>query len=680
MSKKRDTDAIAEINALVRELNEHCYRYYVLDAPTISDAEYDRLYHRLKTLEDMTGHILPDSPTKRVGAPPLDKFKKVRHKEPMLSLSNTFSIDELMEFDGRIKRLLKTDNNIEYTVEPKYDGLAVELTYENGQLIRASTRGDGFEGEDITHNIMTIKSAPLAIAGTKTHPAPEYIDIRGEIYMMLDEFEALNKERESSGEPAFANPRNAAAGSVRQLDPSITAKRKLHIACYGLGAAKGIEFKTQMELISWLKSARFPAPLNVKLVKGIDRAADAVRELEAGRGAMPFEIDGAVIKINDYSIQRELGVKTREPRWATAYKFQAHRAETRIIEIEPSVGRLGTITPVAHLDPVELGGVTVSRSTLHNFDEIERKDIRIGDTVVIERAGDVIPHVIEVLKDKRTGHERKFPPPSKCPACGAAVIREEGEAAYRCIGLDCPAQAQERIRHYASRSAMDIEGLGEKNVGLLYGQGLIKYFSDIYSLKKNDLLKLPRFAEKSSDNLMAAIDKSRHTTLARFLFALGITHVGEFAARLLAKNFESIDGLYNVPAERVMEIKQMGEKTAEAVSKFFSDRENIKTLQTLIDKHGLRIENPDYRGKAKQVGEGALKGLTIVLTGSMPTARHEIEEMIERAGGHASGSVSKKTDYVVAGEEAGSKLDKARALGVKVIDYDELMRMMGKGI
>jgi DNA ligase (NAD+) len=672
MREKIPEDKKKEIEKLVKELNYHCYRYYVLDSPVISDEEYDRLYFRLKELEEKYHYILPDSPTLRIGGPPLDKFEKVRHTEPMLSLDNAFSYDEVREFDGRVKRFLKSDQEIEYTVEPKYDGLAIELTYRKGLLYRAATRGDGYEGEDVTQNIRTIKSVPLKIEEVEI---PEDIDIRGEIYMDIDEFDKLNKEREQKGEPLFANPRNAAAGSVRQLDPSITASRKLHLACYGIGAIKGKEFRNQWEFIKWLEKVRFPIPAIVKFVKGIDKVIHVIEEIGEKRMSFSFETDGSVIKVNDFGLQKLLGVKTREPRWAVAYKFPAHQGTTRIKEILPSVGRTGVITPVAMLEPVRIGGVTVSRSTLHNWDEMKRKDIRVGDTVVVERAGEVIPHVVMVVKEKRTGKEKPFPIPERCLVCGSRVVREEGEVAARCIGLNCPAQVQERIRHFASRGAMDIEGLGEKNVELLYSKGLISHFVDIYKLKKEDLLNLPRFAEKSAQNLIEAIERSKNTTLSRFLYALGIVHVGEYAAKLLSKNFERLEDLYNIQPDRITDIRQMGEKIAQSISDFFNDPENLKTLKTLKSL-GLKISNPDFETKKK--GKLPLDGLTFIITGTLPKPRNEVEDMIESLGGHASSSISKSTDYLIVGEEPGSKLQKAEALGVKRISYDELLKIIGR--
>ena len=670
MSEKISEEIKKEIERLVKDLNDHSYRYYVLDRPVISDSEYDRLYRRLKDLEEKYHLVLPDSPTQRVGAPPLEKFEKVKHTEPMLSLDNAFSYDEVREFDKRVKKLLGAIEDIEYTVEPKYDGLAIELTYRNGLLFRASTRGDGYEGEDVTLNIKTIRSVPLKVEKGRI---PTEIDIRGEVYMELEEFEKLNRKREKMGEPLFANPRNAAAGSVRQLDPSITMSRKLYLACYGAGVVRGVNFRSQSEFIAWLKEKRFPTPARIEIVKGVEKAVEVIREFEEGRGLFPFETDGAVIKVNDFGLQKELGVKTREPRWATAYKFQAHRATTTIREIHGSVGRTGVITPFAVFEPVRIGGVTVSRSTLHNWDEIERKDIRVGDTVVVERAGDVIPHVISVDLGKRPKKSEEVPIPDKCPACGAKVIREAGEVAVRCVSLHCPAQIQEKIIHFASRGGMDIEGLGEKNVELLYTKGLIKHFEDIYRLKKEALLELPRYAEKSAQNLIDAIYRSKDTTLARFLYALGILHVGEYAAKLLAKNFRRLEDLYEVTTERIMDIKQMGETIASSVATFFNDEKNIKTLETL--RHlGLRITNPDFIVEKK--GEMPLDGLTFVITGTLPKSRKEVEDLIESNGGHASSAISASTSYLIVGEEPGSKLQKAKTLGVKTISCDDLEQMI----
>jgi DNA ligase (NAD+) len=661
-----------EMTALVKELNHHGYCYYVLDSPVISDVEYDRLYRRLKELEETYRHVLPDSPTQRVGAPPVDKFKKVTHAHPMLSLENAFSYDELERFDARVRRALGTSEEIEYTVEPKYDGLAIELTYIEGLLEAASTRGDGYVGEDVKHNIMSIPSVPLKIEGNG--PIPKEIDIRGEAYMYLEDFQNLNKARESQEEAPFANPRNAAAGTVRQLDPAITASRKLHVVCYGVGTLQGMEIDSQDQLVDWLKSAHFSTPLNFRVAKGIGEVITAVEEIVGRRDLFPFETDGAVIKVNSFLLQQQLGSRTREPRWAVAYKFQAHHATAKILEIRGSVGRTGVITPYAVLEPVRIGGVKVSRSTLHNWDEVTRKDIRVGDTVLIERAGDVIPHVLSVVTQRRTGDEAPFPTPTRCPDCGSLIVQEEGEVAVRCVSLYCPAQIKEKIIHFASRGGMDIEGLGEKNVELLFSKGLLHHFEDIYRLTREDLVRLPRFGERSAENLIAAIDRSKETTLAKLLFALGILHVGEYVARQLARSFPSLEDMYRVTEERIAGLKQMGEKIASSVSTFFNDDKNIATLNALFAL-GLHVRNPDFAREASTAGP--LSGLTFVITGTLTVPRKEVEDLIEANGGRVSSSVSASTNYVVAGEKAGSKLTRAQALGVKVIsqtDFVELLR------
>jgi DNA ligase (NAD+) len=659
-----------EMEKLVKDLNYHGYRYYVLDSPVLSDQEYDVLYRRLKGLEETHGYVLPESPTQRVGAPPVDRFEKIRHSLPMLSLGNAFSYDEVREFDKRIRRLLQTDADVEYTVEPKYDGLAIELTYRNGMLASASTRGDGYVGEDIRNNVLTIKSVPVRIDSAGS--TPEEIDIRGEIYMNLDDFRKLNREREEQGEPSFANPRNAAAGTLRQLDPAVTASRRLYLVCYGIGTAAGIDFDSQAALIGWLRQSRFPTPAVFDVVKGAEGAITAITAIEIRRDSFAFEIDGAVVKINSIGLQQQLGAKTREPRWAIAYKFQAHQATTRINDIRGSVGRTGVITPFAVLEPVRIGGVTVSRSTLHNWDEMKRKDIRIGDTVIVERAGDVIPHVVTVIKEKRTGNEAPFPLPRECPACGSTIVREEGEVAVRCVSLYCPAQVQEKIVHFASRGGMDIEGLGEKNVELLYSRHLISHFEDIYRLTKADLLDLPRFAERSAQNLLDAIERSKRTTLAKFLFAIGILHVGEYVAKLLARNFQTLEDLYRVSPGRILDIKQIGEKIAESVSTFFGDEKNVEIFESLRSL-GLVTENPDFAAEERQAGP--FEGMTFVITGTLPEPRKKIEAFVEELGGHTSSSISSHTDCLVAGEDPGSKLAKAESLGVKIISYEELLSL-----
>jgi DNA ligase (NAD+) len=674
--KKIPASIQKEIQQLVKELNDHSYRYYVQDAPVISDTEYDELFLKLKKLEEEYLYILPDSPTQRVGATPLGKFNQIAHSLPMLSLKFVKTYEDVIKFEDTIKKELNVNEEIEYTVEPKYDGLAVELTYKKGLLHHAATRGNGEIGEDVTQNIKTIKMIPLKIEGVQS--IPEEIDIRGEVYLDIAEFERINSEREKRGEALFANPRNAAAGSIRQLDPLIAAARKLHMVCYGFGVVRGAKFGTHAEFIEWLRQARFSTPSIFDRVVGIEGVVGSLKRMEQERDRLSFEIDGAVYKVNNIALQVSLDQRSREPKWAEAYKFPPKQAITVIENISASVGRTGAITPVAELRPVKLGGVTVSRSTLHNWEEVARKDVRIGDTVLIERAGDVIPRVVEVKTENRTGSERKIDVPENCPACDSKIVREAGAVAYQCININCPAQVVERIIHYASRNGMDIEGLGEKNVHLLYEHKLIKHFVDLYSITKEQLLNLPRFGEKSASNLIMAIEKSKHPKLARFLFALGILHVGEATAKLLAKKFAKIEGLYHVDASRVVEVKQIGEKLAASISGFFGEEENLLALEALR-KIGVTISNPDFVGEGATQQNGALAGLTFVITGTLSKPRNEIKELVERYGGKVAGSVSKKTSFVLAGESAGDKLADAKKLGVKIINEEGFNKMAKKG-
>ncbi|MBF0542256.1 MAG: NAD-dependent DNA ligase LigA [Nitrospirae bacterium] len=651
-----------KIRKLIDDLNYHSYKYHVLDAPELTDSEYDRMFHELAALEGQSGSIFSDSPTQRVGGELLSKFEKVKHTIPMLSLDDTFDLREVVEFDNRIKKLLESGDEIEYTIEPKYDGLAVELNYIDGLLNKAGTRGDGFIGEDITQNIKTIKTVPLSISKIKE------IDIRGEVYINIADFKALNAERLTEGIQLFANSRNAAAGAVRQLDSSITAQRNLSVVFYGVGVVNGININSQVELIHWLKANRLPTPLNFTVVKGIDKVVETIKEIGSMRDTLPFEIDGAVVKVNDYGIQLQLGSKTRSPRWAVAFKFPAYLAVTKIREIVAGVGRTGAITPTAIVDPVQIGGVTVSRSTLHNWDEINRKDIRVFDTVVIERAGDVIPHIVEVLKDKRTGIEQIFDIPIKCPSCGSALVKTEDEIAIRCVNPDCLARVIEQIIHYCGRDALNIEGMGEKNVELLYNNGLVRNFTDIYRINKDDLLKLERFAEKSADNLINAIEISKDTTLKRFIIGLGIRYTGAQGAGIIAANFSDISDLFYIDKERLMAIDQLGEKTAGALAAYFNDEKSILNIKALIEL-GLKITN------TAQISNLPFKGKTFVITGTHKVGRSEIEEFIISNGGKVSSSVSKKTTYLVAGDAPGSKLNKAQQLGIEVIDYERLMEL-----
>jgi DNA ligase (NAD+) len=664
------SQAKTEIDKLRKELDHHSYRYYVLDDPEISDAEYDRLFRKLQKLEgEFPGLVTSDSPTQRVGAEPLEEFETVTHTIPMVSLDNAFDDAEMLDFDERLRNLLEVDE-IEYTVEHKLDGTAVELVYENGVLTLGSTRGDGFNGEGITQNLKTIKSVPLRLR-TDEVKAPERLEVRGEVFYPVAAFKKLNERRAKAGEPVLINPRNAASGSLRQLDPKLTAERPLDIFIYGLGQVVGREFKSQWEALQTFKKWGLRTNPHTKLVRGIEQVLRVYREFGEARESLPYEIDGTVVKVNRFDQQRLAGMKTRSPRWAIAYKFPAQQETTKILDIIAQVGRTGTITPVAIMKPIMVGGVTVERATLHNQDEIDRLDVRIGDTVVIQRAGDVIPDVVKVITSKRTGKEKKYKLPKKCPVCGAGVVRLEGEAAHRCENINCPAQVKESIRHFASKLAMNIDGLGEKLIEQFVDKGLIKSYADLYFLKKEQLAELERMADKSAQNIIDAIDKSRDVDFSRFLFALGIRHVGEHMARLLARKFGSLDKLIKAGEEKLMEIHEVGPQVAQSIVRFFGEKKNLQAIERL-KKGSVKI-----REAAKVVADQRFAGKTFVFTGALEKfTRDEAEAMVDARGGRASGSVSKKTDYVIAGPGAGSKLAKAKELGVEVITEDEFLKMV----
>ncbi len=667
-----EKEAKEEIEKLRDEINYHNYRYYVLQSPVVSDAEYDRLFRRLQALEErFPQFVTPDSPTQRVGAKPLEEFGIVKHTIPMLSLNNAFTEEEVLEFDQRVKRLLGTTEDIEYAVEPKIDGLAVELVYEDGIFVQGSTRGDGYTGEDVTQNLKTIRSIPLKLLPHKTMPLPRRLEVRGEVYLTIEGFKRLNKEREKRGEPLFANPRNAASGSLRQLDPRVTASRPLDIFCYGVGVVEGVEFKTHMETLSYLKEVGLKVNPLVELVKGIEGAIEYHRRLEQMREELDYEVDGMVIKVNSLSQQETLGVLTRSPRWALAYKFAPKEETTVVKDIIVGVGRTGALTPVAVLEPVEVGGVTIERATLHNQDEIDRKDVRIGDTVVVARAGDVIPEVVSVIKDKRTGKEKKFTMPERCPECGSRVERD-GAIHYCTGGLTCPAQLKETIRHFASKRAMDIEGLGGKHIDQFVNAGLIKDVADIYYLKKEDILKLERWAEKSAENLLEAIEKSKTPpALSRLIFALGIKGVGEHLADVLAERFSSLDSLMHATYEELLQIPEIGPETAKNIVSFFREEHNLKVIEKL-KKAGVRF--PEEKKKKA----GKLAGKVFVFTGALDSfTRDEAKKLVESEGGRCSDSVSKRVDFVVVGKEPGSKYEKARKLGIKMLSEKEFKEMLG---
>jgi DNA ligase (NAD+) len=662
------------IDDLREQINYHNYLYYILDNPEVSDAEYDRLFDELVDLEKKYPQfVTSDSPTQRVGAPPLTEFKTVRHFLPMLSLNKAITEEELLDFHRRVLELSEvSEKKIEYTCEPKFDGLAVELLYESGVYTQGSTRGDGYVGEDVSVNLKTIKTLPLKLLSRKVSP-PKLIEVRGEVIMYKSEFEKLNKEREKTGEPLFANPRNAAAGSVRQLDSKITASRSLDMFAYALGRLQGKKLPKHYDSMMYLKDLGIKVSEYVKLCRNIEEVADYYNKILNIRDDLDYEIDGIVIKVNDFALQEKLGELSRSPRWAVAWKFPAQQETTKVENIIVNVGRTGAVTPVAILKPVRVGGVTVSRATLHNEDEMRKKDVRIGDTVIVQRAGDVIPEVVKVITTKRTGREKIFNMPEKCPVCGSKVERLPGEAIHRCTGIACPAQIKERLAHFVSKGGIDMEGLGYKFLEQMLDKGLIKDPADLYYLKKEDIMKMERMGDKLAENLLNAIDKSRNPDLSHLIFALGIRNVGEHLATVLAREFRSIDNLRNKTIEELTEIKEIGPIVGESIYNFFHDEKNLKVLEKLR-KGGVRF--PEMKVKAKAT---ALSGKTFVLTGGLDSfTRDEAKRIIEDLGGRVSSSVSKNTDYVVAGKETGSKLDKAKELGIKTIDEEEFKKLIGK--
>ncbi|MEX1297475.1 MAG: NAD-dependent DNA ligase LigA [Desulfotignum sp.] len=655
------------VRQLQQMLTDHNYYYHVLDDPKISDAEYDRLMQELIGLETANPELkTPDSPTQRVGGAPLPAFDHAKHSIPMLSLDNAFSDQNILEFHARVLKNTGSDDLL-YTAEPKLDGVAIELRYENGILVQAVTRGDGFVGEVVTDNVRTIRSVPLGLRADAAS-CPDLLEVRGEVFISRAGFQDLNRQRENRGEPVFANPRNAAAGSLRQLDSAVTASRPLDLFVYGRGQVEGLTFDSQSEFLDALTALGFPVNPLVKKQITIDQALAFYRELIDLRPELPYEIDGMVIKVDRVDFQQQLGEKIKSPRWAIACKFAAIEKITRIRDILVQVGRTGTLTPVAVLEPVQVGGVTVSRATLHNMDEIRKKDIRIGDNALITRAGDVIPKVVTILPADRTGTEQMFDMPSHCPVCRSGVQRLEGEAAVKCINAACPAQRKERIRHFASKKGFDIEGLGKKLVNQLVDEGLLTSFADLFTLKPEKLIPLERMAEKSALNLVTAIDNARRIPLHRFIFALGIDHTGEHAARLLAQHFTTLDDLMAAAKEDLEAIHGMGAITAEAIAGFFASPEN-RALISQLKQGGVEIFNSLAEHQEKK--DHMFAGKTMVLTGTLTgMTRTEAKSRLLALGAKVTNSVSKKTDFLVAGTEAGSKLAKARDLGVPVLDED----------
>lgn len=662
---------LAEAEKLRREIRHNEYLYYVLDAPEITDAEYDRMMVRLRELEARYPDSIPaDSPTQRVGGRASSQFTEVRHLEPLLSLGNVFSAEELRAFDERVHSGLPAGSKVEYVMEPKIDGLACSLIYENGKLVRAATRGDGVVGENVTANVRTIRSIPLTLKVPDGEAVPELLDVRGEVYMPRQAFMRLNEQRAERGESEFANPRNAAAGSLRQLDPQVTANRSLSFFAYYL-VGEGAQPK-HSESLALLAHYGFKVSENYKVVENIDEAIKYIGDFNELRQGLSYDTDGAVIKVNDVYQQRILGATGKDPRWATAYKYPPEQAETTLEDIDWRVGRTGVLTPTAVLTPVKLSGSVISRATLHNEDFIRAKDIRIGDRVVINKAGEIIPEVLRVVVEKRTGDEKEVEIPSVCPECGWRVERQGEEAAIRCTNPHCPALGREGLIHFVSRDAMNIDGCGPSVINALLDAGLVRDAADLYSLRKDDLLKLERMGEKSADNLLAALDESKKNELDKLLFALGIRHVGAKVARILATEFGSMEKLQQAQPEELAQIRDIGDKIAESAVTWLNVPANIDLVERLAAA-GLTMT---FTPPASQE-DNPFFGKTLVFTGTMPTlGRAEAKTMAQDVGAKVSGSVSKKTDYVIAGAEAGSKLEKAQQLGVTVIDEAEFLRLL----
>lgn len=662
---------IKELEDLRREIRHHDHLYYVEDRPEISDAEYDRLFDRLLEIEKQYPQLVtPDSPSQRVGAKPSKKFEPAEHRVPMLSLQKVTSREKFDEFDRRVRQELEVDGDIDYLVEPKLDGLAVELVYRDGYLAEGSTRGDGTVGENITPNLKTIHTIPLSLPARTAEQYP-LLEVRGEVIMKRSAFERLNRKLRESDQPMLANPRNGAAGSLRQLDPSVTASRPLIFYAYGISERSLPGLDRQSTTISFLEKLGFSTVAMIKTVHGADEVAAAFESLDKARPSLDYEIDGMVVKVDRFDFQEVLGQISRAPRWAVAWKFAAEQAETKLKDVEFSVGRTGAVTPVAKLEPVRVGGVTVSNATLHNEDEIVRLDVRIGDTVIVQRAGDVIPDVVSVVEEKRPKGARPIRYPATCPSCDQPIVRPEGEAAHRCLNAACPAQVEGRLFHFASKGGFDIEGLGEKLARQLISEGLVRDPADLYYLTKDQLLPLDLMGEKKAENLLEAIDRSRRTELPRAVYALGIIGVGEAAARLLAEHFGTIEKLREATADELVQIDGIGPVNAKNIEEFFQNEGNRQMLKKLRDGG---VEFPPYRVESK--ASGALAGKTFVITGTLSKPRGHFKKLIEDHGGKVTGSVSAKTDYVVCGEDPGSKRDKAEKLAVPIVGESDLLDLI----
>ena len=665
-------DILRQIQLLRSEINQHNIHYYVQDNPVVSDSEYDELMRKLEKLENENPALItPDSPTQRTGASPLSEFQSLDHRLPMLSLANAMNKDELKEFDTQVKKGLGLEADIEYAAEPKLDGLAVELVYENGMFIHGSTRGDGTTGENITQNLKTIRAIPLSLI--ENVPVPRILEVRGEVFITHTDFKKMNDKRLEEGEQAFANPRNCAAGSLRQLDSSITANRPLRIYCYAPGIIEGVTFQSQKELLEMLPKWGLPVNPKIEFGKGVDFLMGYYEKAEKFRNELEYDIDGVVFKVNSFSHQDELGVRSRSPRWAIAGKLKSQQVTTTILSIEASLGRTGAVTPVAKLEPVSVGGVVVSNATLHNQDEIDRKDVRIGDIVLIQRAGDVIPEVVKVILEKRPENTTPYVIPASCPVCSHEVFRPEGESVARCQNMECPAQVKGRIDHFVSKGCMDIDGFGTKLVDQLVEKKLVKNVADIYSLNLDQLSELERMAEKSAQNIMDAITASKKSSMARFIHALGIRNVGVHAAKVLEKSFGgNLENLMNADIEALTAIHEIGGIMAESIINFFQDDTNQKVITACLQA-GVQFD------EVEPIQESEFTGKTFVFTGSLEKfSRKDAQSMVEKLGARASGSVSSKTDYLVAGPGAGSKLKKAEELNISIYSEDEFLELIGK--
>ena len=667
----KSVDVQKEIEKLREEIRYHEHRYYVLDEPEISDVKFDELVHRLQKMEsDHPELVTPDSPTQRVGGQPAEEFVKVRHSAPMLSLDNTYSVDDLQDFDRRVREL-SGRSHVPYVAELKLDGLSMALTYEDGVLTRGLTRGDGVTGEDVTQNVKTIRSVPLRVDSRRLSAIShaKRFEVRGEVIMTHNSFREANEQREKNGETPFANPRNAAAGTIRQLDSRIVAQRNLDIFLYYLLVNGRPPLKEHWQVLEALQNLGFKVNPYRKLAKSFEELTRYIEEMEPKRDSLEYEIDGMVVKVNEVGLWDELGMTAKSPRWAIAYKYPAHQETTVVMDIRPQVGRTGTLTPVADLEPVSIGGVTVSHATLHNMDEVERLGVRIGDTVLVQRAGEVIPQVLKVTKHASDG--REFRMPSRCPVCGGDVIRIEGEVAYRCVNTACPAQLKESLLHFAARHAMNINGLGESLVDQLVNKKMVEDVADLYSLELDELANLERMGKKSAQNVLEEIEKSKQAELARVIYAIGIRFVGERTAQLLAEHFGSMDKFREATPEELHEVEEIGPKVAQSIVEFFLEKRNLDVIEKLR-KAGLQFEQKN------RLAGGSLEGLQFVLTGSLPgLSREEATRMIEESGGRVTGSVSKKTNYVVVGADPGSKLGKARSLGIQTIDEAGLRKLFG---